>query len=503
MVPGAYVPIRLPEPPPAVRQEARPDDRLTVEYLEAAFDSETQQWTFTGGVVARYGPTRLEAPRLVVDLDDRRGEATGGVRITDPEGSIRCESFVFDWHAKTGLATGAVIQVDQTRFESARVEVAPGKWMLHAVRAAFTRTGESNVWMEAESLSIRPGIDGSARRVYMVVRGKRLGPLPRMSFSLRRRVKGFGLPSITNRRGAGIGVSWDVGLALGDYGVANVFWNAFPRQAPGFGLGAAFSPLDPETRTPINPASDLAERFADGWFDNVAVARPEDEDADLREPRLSYGAGSFWNQGTVARMPDGTDVSKRLEAVYEAGGPAGAAGFKWRAGLQSVRPDSRTAFRERAVAAATLGLPPLRLSRALDARARLDGFATASGKGSYGFVRAEAGLVYRPSGSFTLGAAYVAAGEAGRADFAFDRVVSKSAVHLRADYQLGPYTARYLAKYDTARALWYDREYELALAAGAFEPFLQFREFPSETRIGVRLRIESLADKLQRRRQSR
>jgi hypothetical protein len=32
---------------------------------------------------------------------------------------------------------------------------------------------------------------------------------------------------------------------------------------------------------------------------------------------------------------------------------------------------------------------------------------------------------------------------------------------------------------------------------------VQFREFPSDTRLGVRIRVDSLADKLQRRRQSR
>lgn len=505
MVPGAYTPIRLPEPPP-VRQEAaqvQVDDTLRVRYLEAAFDSASQQWTFTGGVEATFGASRLEAPRLVVDLDDRRGEASGGVRIVDPEGTVRCEGFSFDWQERTGSATLAEIQIDQTRFEAARVDVAPGKWVLSDVRAAFTRTGESNVWLEAETLTIRPGLDGVARRAYLVVRGKRIGPVPRLSFSLRRRIKGFGFPSITNRRGAGLGVTWDAGIPLGDYGVANVFWNAFPRQAPGYGLGVAFSPLDPETRSPINPASDLGERVVDGWFDNIAVSRPEDEDAELRVPRLSYGVGSFWNQGTVGRRPDGTDVSKRLDSVYESGGRLGGFGVRWRAGLQSLRPDGKTGFRERAVASATVGIPPVALGPQTDLRVRADVFGTASAEGAYGFGRVEAGIVHRPSRGFTVGAALVVAGEAGSADFAFDRVVSTQAVHLRADYSSGPYTVRYLAKYDAVRELWYDREYELALAAGPFEPFLQFREFPSDTRLGVRIRVDSLADKLQRRRQSR
>ncbi len=505
MLPGPYVPAKLPAPAveAPIRQQAKLDETLTVEYMEAAFDSAANVWTFSGGVKAKYGPTVLTAPRLVIDMTNGKGTSEGGVEVTDPEGSLHCEVFEFRWREKTGHATGATIQIDQNRFLAREVSVEPGLWELQDVRAAFTRTGESNVWLQASSVTIRPGIDGVARHVYLEALGKKIGPIPRVAFQLRKRIKGLGLPSITNRRGVGVGVTWDAGIPLGDHGVANVFWETFPRQSPGYGLGLAFSPLDPGTPNPISPTSDLGERFSEGWFDSVTVARPEDEERDLRNPRLSYGVGSFWNRGTVARSPDATDVSKRIDLVYEIGGNAGGFGYVARTALQSVRPDSATPFRERALVGGTLSLPPLSFGDDLAVRSRVDLFGTGSRFGAFGFARAEAGLVYCPNRDFAMGAAYVAGGEAGRADFGYDRLGSKSAVHLRADYSRGPYTFRYLAKYDTATRLWYDREFELAIVAGPFEPFLQVRQFPSETRLGVRFRIDGLRDRIQQRKQDR
>lgn len=505
MLPGSYVPAKLPGPAveATIRQQQKLDGTLSVEYLEAEFDSATNIWTFRGGVTAKYGPTTLTAPSLVVDMTNARGFSEGGVEVSDPDGSLECETFEFAWREKTGLATGATIQFDQHHFQAKEVKVEPDVWELKDVRAAFTRTGESNVWLQASSLTIRPGIDGVARHAYLVVLGKKIGPIPRLSFQLRKRVKGLGFPSITNRRGVGFGVTWDAGIALGDHGVANIFYEAFPRQTPAYGVGIAFSPLDPGSPNPISPTSDLGERFSDGWFNSITVARPDDEQRDLRNQRLSYGIGSFWNSGTVARNPDSSDVSKRIDLVYEVGGSSGGFGYVARSAIQSVRPDSTTPFRERAVASGTVSLPPIVLSEDLSFRTRLDLFGTGSKFGTYGFGRVETGVVYSPGRSFVLGAAYAAGSEAGRADFGYDRLVSTSALHLRADYSVGPYTLRYLAKYDTSTRLWYDREFELALVAGPFEPFLQVRQFPSETRLGVRFRIDNLRDRIQNRRQDR
>ena len=73
----------------------------------------------------------------------------------------------------------------------------------------------------------------------------------------------------------------------------------------------------------------------------------------------------------------------------------------------------------------------------------------------------------------------------------------------RADYMVGPFTFRFLNKYNIDTKQWYDREYEIALVAREFEPYIIYRQFPSETRIGIRFRIDNLRDRLTRRSQDR
>jgi hypothetical protein len=364
-------------------------------------------------------------------------------------------------------------------------------------------TGNAPVKFTASSVTISPGRSGVARRVYMRVWGTKLGPVPRLSFMLRKRVKGLGLPSITNRKGKGLGIAWDAGMAMGDHAVGTAFWETFPHREPGFGLQYGYSPLDPETASYITPQTELDERYADGWFDNVSVRTPDEEQDYMKTERKTFAAGTFWNQGTTGRPVDSETVSKRFDLVYERGGPMAGLGALGTVRAQSVRPDNQSPFVNRVLAEGTLLAPPLRISPRLDGHLRFDLFGSASENGTFGWGRLEAGLVYRPSSSFTFGVGYGVGSGSGSPDFAFDGLVATRVVSARADWQSGPYTVRYLAKYDVGRKLWYDKEYELAIVAKQFEPYLVYRQYPSETRIGIRFRIDNLRDRLTRRKQNR
>jgi hypothetical protein len=342
-----------------------------------------------------------------------------------------------------------------------------------------------------------------ARRVFVHVYGTKLGPVSSIPFSLRKRVKGIGLPSIANRKGVGVGVSWDGQVPLGDQASASAFWNSFPKRPNGFGLEVAYSPLDPDSDTLISPGTDLGERAGDGWFNNVAVRSPEQESSDIKAQRLSYSIGSVWNQGTVARGSFAETVSKALEVTAETGGSRDGWGARGSVRLQSIREAADKPFLSRSVAQLTVKPPDWPMGRDIRAVARGDAFGAASERNRFGWARFEAGLIYQPSKPFRFGAAWVTGGSTGNPDFDFDRLYSRSAVHFRADWTSGPYTARYLAKYDLDRKLWYDREYELAIVANVFEPYILFREFPADTRFGVRFRLDGLVDKLKQRRQSR
>jgi len=171
--------------------------------------------------------------------------------------------------------------------------------------------------------------------------------------------------------------------------------------------------------------------------------------------------------------------------------------------LQSMRLNGESPWKERASVQGSLIAPPKTLAKNLGTHVRLDTFGSASKDGLYGWARAEAGLIYRPTQSLSFGAAYVMGGDAGNAPFPFDPLASDRALHARMDFKSGPYTFRYLAKYDFDLHKWYDREYEIALVIKEFEPFIAYRQFPSETRIGIRFRIDHVRDRLMRRNQQR
>jgi len=507
MVPGNFLPhIALQQPKvrqEQVQQRAKIDEKLTVTFFDSEYDAETQTTTFTGNVVALYGLTRIECGSLRLNSKEQTGHAESGVKLIDPEGTLNSSSLDFNWSNQTGSAKNVVLSAQNVFISAESTTVFPDRWELTKAVGALSSTDKAPVRFEAESVSITPGRGGVARRVFIRVFGTRIGPLPRLVFSLRKRVKGLGLPSITNRKGKGLGVSWDSAFAIGDHGALGSFWETFPRRQPGFGIQYSHSPLSPDSSSMLAPQSDLEERYGNGWFNNVSVRTIDEEHENLRNSRLTYAVGTQWNQGTTGRPTDSESVSKQIELVSEIGGSVGNFGAFGGLRFQSIRGDSANPFVNRILANSTLLSPKVKLTPKLNAQARLDLFGTASLDGTFGWGRIEAGLVYQPSNSFTLGVAYGLGSGTGRPDFTFDGLVANRSLLARADYHAGPLTVRYLAKYDVSRSLWYDREYELAFVARQFEPYLVYRQFPSETRIGIRFRIDNLRDRLTRRNQGR
>lgn len=520
MVPGPYLPPFELKTAPAVQESTQRsvaiDDVLRVTFDDSEYDFATGETVFSGTVTATYGPTRITSRKLRINNTTKTGLAQEGVEIYDPEASLRASSVEFNWADKTGVARDVRLQAENVFVTAKEAQVFPLRWELKDATGSLARDEGAPVRFEAESVTINPGRGGVARRVFLRVFGTRIGPIPRISFTLRKRVKGLGIPSVTNRKGKGLGIAWDSSFALGDHAALSAFWESFPRREPGFGLQYSLSPLSPDATTLIAPQSDLDERYQDGWFDNISTRTVDEEHDGLRSPRNSVGVGTFWNQGTTGRPVDVESVSKAFELVAEVGGvwpkpqqadePVNFAktyGTLLSARFQRMRADNNQPFINRLMAEGTLLSPKLEIGPKFFGQARLDTFGSLSQNGTFGWGRVEAGLVYQPSQPFTFGLGVGLGSAVGTPDFLFDGLVANRALLARADYQAGPWTFRYLAKYDLSRHLWYDREYEIALVARQFEPYLVYRQFPSETRIGVRFRIDNLRDRLTRRTQDR
>lgn len=513
------------EPAPEVRQVEKQESQapisqdqdqqqfeggLTVTYDSFTLDDETGIITLKGNVKATYDVTILTCEELELNEDLQEFTARKGVELTDPDGYLRAEELWGTWRKPPegapqeeldkfvmGRAKNAIGRIGNARFDAEEIIVHPGLWEMLNVKGTISSRDNAPYGLFARRVTLRPGKNGVAENLYLEILGQRLGPIPRYSFSLDRRVSGMSLPSIRQDREKGFGIGWSINRLLNDHSGVIAGYESFPGSAPKYSFELAYSPLTPDSNgANLNPRTDLGERADNGWFDNITVSDLESEQNDLRRPRLSYSIGSRWNEGASARLMDGGEISKAVELVYETGGELGHFGTFFQGRLQHIRGDGREPFLTRGLFQGTAIAPDFRLSDSLFIRTRADVFLTQSERGTYSWMRGSAGLVYQPIQGLSVGAAYVAGFDTGRPDFLFDPLYSEQAAHFRIDWRSGPYSVKYLYKYDLNKGEWYDREWEVSLVADAFEPFIQYRQFPSNYQIGVRFRIDSFIEKI-------
>lgn len=501
--------ILAPIPPPlfeqndAVHQEVQQvqfDNELRIEYRTAFQDFETGLAEFTE-VVAWYGETELRAARLVLDKENQRGWATGGIELIDPLGELKGESMEFDWIAKTGSASDVTLSGESIRLQADRLQVFPDHWVLTGVSGTLDATSRPIYSFSAEALEILPGRRAIFRRVTFRFLGMSFGPFPEFSFSLDPSAAGFNLPSISNRAGAGIGVSWNASWKPSPNSILSTGVAFFPNRYPGFGASYVVSPSRRGTEGSVwVPEPTLGERVSDGYFNHVGVASPVREFENIARRRESFAIGTIWHQRTIARTVDSEDVTIPIELIAEQSGTI-TPDIAYRASVRghAIREGVRGPYTERVLLGAEVVNRPYNLGESLALTSRFDVFGTASRSTTFGFGRAEAGLHFAPSSQFGFGVAYVRGEEWGTPDFEFDRLFSHNAIHTRLDFDFGPITIRMLYKFDFDRNSWYDQEYELSFKAGGLQPYVVIREFPSQLTIGLRFSSSGVFDRLTQR----
>lgn len=506
MVPFALPPsilatIALLTGPVAPPQQVQEIGDLQISYTEpAVLNVEAGTFTFTGEVVARYDLTVIKSQRLVIDYRNGTGVAEGGVELTDPEAYLTTDRLEFDWNAKTGRAENVYVQVGNVRLKAEVLTIGPNVWVMERATGTLSRRKSPKYEIAAERVRIYPGRYALAEHVGMRLFGAKLGWLPQVRFDLDPRIEGFNLPAFAEKKGVGFGVSWNSSFLLNDSVALRAAWNTFPHRVPVYGLELMYMTSDPDkTFKRVRPHSDLGEQFGDGWFDNVRVRSPLSEFGSIGSPRTTYTIATAWGRSTFARPVITNDVAKMVEAVVETAGNVAGFGLRANLRLHRIRGAAKTPFVDRSVTQLAAITPAWKVANGLRFHLRGDALGTNGENTRFGWLRAQGALIWRPAESFTMGVAYSTSRMYGTPDFGFDRLFYNSALHARADYSAGPYTLRYLVRYDPATRAVFDTEYELALVAEGFEPFIIFRQSPSDFRLGVRFRIDDFVGRLQRR----
>lgn len=495
-------PIEDPDPTPVQETTVEKiDDVLTVEWRHKQIDLKRKVVVFEGGIKATYGPTILTADRLEVDMENKKGRADGNVQVVDPEGTLQGSNLNFDWKEKTGSADDVLVQIGPVKASAKRIEIEPNKWTLYELSATPSRTHPPEFMVKSKRVVIRAGRSGRAQNPTLEVFGLRLFTIPvALGFSLDRRVTGFRFPAISFRRGAGFGLAWNSSTLLNDQTSISAQWNAFPTSLPSYALETAWSRIPPTKSTGlISPRTELGERFGDSYLDSVSTPSTTAEDDYLRDARNTLAAGSYWNQSVRGRREDVSSVSKRWELSSELGGSLGPIGGFAQLRYQSIRPDRATPFVDRLSLHASANIGSWFLAPGLSLRFRGDLAGYANGNQTYGWARSQAALIYRPFKQLQVAGALVLGGSTGNPFFGYDPLYSNSGYHMRVDLDLGSIRASFLGKYDFGQKRWYDHEYGFSFAAGSFEPYVVWRQFPSDVRFGFRIRASDVFQKLMQR----
>ncbi len=474
-------------------------DGLVVTFDGAKRDESAGTLILTGHVTATYDLTTITCEKLTLWSAEERGRAEGKTEIIDPDVSAECSGLEFNWRDRTGHATNISLNVDGAQFTASDLQITPGKWTLQDATGTFSHFKRPTYRLWARQVTLTPGDKGTAHRVFFELFGRKIGPIANIDFNLNRRVTGWKIPSFANRRGVGFGFTWDSSVMLGHHAAIGAIANTFPKRALEGMLQFSYSPLDPD-QSPfqIAPRSGLGEFAGEGWFTSIDVKKRTDEYDDLTRRRSSFSLSSRLNLDTIARKPDSLNVTEPLDLSMEFGGKTNDWGYAFTGHLQRVRDEPTASYIDRFAFLATVKPPDIGFGP-ISLTSRFDTYSTLSHGGHYLFGRAETGLVYHPYDFLNLGVAIGLGGSVGASDFDFDRIPYNRQLIARIDYARGPYTARFIWKWDLMTHELYDREYELAILADGFEPFISSRSFPSDFRIGLRFRFDAIGERLSRR----
>jgi hypothetical protein len=463
---------------------------------------------YSEGVVGKYGPTFVFADRLELHHAEKFAILRGNVRIEDPEGVIKAQSAIF-WYGPTKGPDGQIAVADHVELElagvTARAESAvikQGRWEFLNVEATNCRQPLPFYVLKSKKVVILPGRSGTLYSPKLTILGQRLPTLPTRRFSLDRRDPGFQLPAVAYKPGSGFGVSWASGMLIDDQSLVEASLSSFPDDLPSYSAKyiRSYLPADISSRR-IEARSDLSERFAWSWFDNVKVQLYKGSAGFASRKRHSLTMQTVWNTGASARPGEDETFSKLLDVAYEKSGGFEGFGLFGQVRAQSIRRGNEE-FIQRGVFQGTVQVPPVQMAKGLMSDVRFDMYGIA-GKNAFGWARVQAGAVYQPIPQLMLGGAYVVGGETGTPDYNADRLFSTHAMHLRGDLNLGPTKLSYLAKFDFNRKTWYDKEYSISQVVGCLEPYLVRREFPRSYALGIRFRWDDFLDVLERRKQVR
>jgi len=470
-------------------------DSLRVSAPIQRYEVSTGLAVYEGGVRAEGEGLVLTASRLTVQdtPEATRAEASGDVVVDDGEALLQADRFVWDWRRRTGRGERVRLTVGKSVLQADSVEVDGGVWTLCRVVVTPCAQGRAPYSFRSEKVVVERGRRAKLQRAEFAVFGSRIVGLPSYRLALSPGEAELRMPRFGLTEEGVASATWDQAFPLSRSSGLSLGTSLEDGRRPGYEARLGWSGLG---ELPPRPYGDLGNRFPYGFFDQLTVSSPEQERSLMGTRRAATYLATQWSVRPSGRAGD-PDLNKPIEAIAEVGGPMGPwAGWIQLRGQRIERVDgpgvSRIALQ------GSLAAPRVSLGGRASWVNRFDVGGYAGGR-EMAWAQAQTGLIYSPTKGLDLGVAWVEGGQVGHEDFAFDRLYSSSALHLRLDWHGGPTKLALLGKYDWDRRSWYDYGFQLRQVAGCVEPFVSWRKFPDDFTIGVNLRLDDLTDWIRRR----
>lgn len=482
-------------------------------------DPVRQVIVYSNGVTATLAPSVLTCDRLEVHNapDEQYAIATGNVKLNDPDAFMTADRMEFNWHERFGNGDHVYVKVGEYQVWADHVEIQPervvtttdvkGKTHKKTLPARWTLTGVTaegcakplpDYQFRTRTVIVEPGVSATAYHPVLYVGGHRIIQLPTQRISLNRRDQGIGFPTPSLNRDGRFGTTWSGGYLLNDQTSFNFRTSVFQGRYPSGRLSFARSFVSQEENSnPIIPSSPFGERFSWGYFDSIRTESFFNEEQATRKPKATLALSSYWHVSPSARDQI-TYFDVPMEISFEktfASHGWGLLGIARASSLHEVHDttDYRVSTQW------TLSPPRVKLGAGLFGVSRFDAASFDGANTNFLWARAQAGFIFQPNKTFSIGAVYYDSTSAGSPQFEMDPLVAKEGVNARVGFDFGSTKLGYLIKYDRGRGFVYDREYSIRQAVGCFDVFLDYRRFPSHYALGILLRVDPIFDRLHKR----
>ena len=463
--------------------------------------------------------TTFRAVDVVRSADGKVLRAFGGFAVTDPVFRLSCSQIAVDERHSKGFAKDLRLGGHMLDVRASEVSIDGVEWEASDLRAGVKTLGIFllDVWADTlrHDSSRVTHIEGIKLRLLHIPAG-RFGD-QELAPPAEEKSEEVAETEADKPRGRSPTIMWLKPPSIGfkEGGISFSYWNSlkFGRRYTG-SLGISTTKgQSPEYQVGLNynllrvtneldlliPATALQENSLGSYYYRVGNQEPLEENSRLFERKLFVGAYTAANRLYKDAEGENQTLDTPLAIAVEGGaGLSSAVGARLQLAYERAH-DEEVGTDTRLVITPVIGIRPTRVSRGVHLTLRGEG-STRIGDDRYTWYRGILGATALLHPRARLSLAYFRSWEEGEPTFPYDEVPEDSGYVARGDLNYGLYRFSYMNQYSTRDDDWVRYQWWLNRTFGMAEAFVAFDEQYREYSFGISVGVDTLYDKIARRR---